>query len=301
MKPEPVNRPKRPAIRWHGGKWRMAKWIMSHFPPHDLYVEPFGGSAAVLLQKPRSHMEVYNDLDLNIWNFFYVLRTWPKSLIEEIKMTPFHIHEYEEAYKQGHYKENKDSLDSTDQVEQARQFYILAYQSRMGPTVEWANSFKRQRIFSRGASGKSSMKPTAHTFAETDHLYTIAARLKGVTFENMDAFQLIDHYDHPNTLFYLDPPYLASTRSQKKNKAYTHEMMSEEDHKAFLIHAKGLQGIPLISGYASDLYRDMLEHSGWTRFEYNARINGGGIAMECLWLSPRAEELRKGSHAATIT
>ncbi len=301
MKPEPVNRPKRPAIRWHGGKWRMAKWIMGHFPPHDLYVEPFGGSAAVLLQKPRSNMEVYNDLDLNIWNFFNVLRTSPSSLIQEIKLTPFHSYEFDQAGELLDVRYHTEQEIEEDEVEWARLFYVYAYQSILGPTVEWTNSFKRQKIYSRGASGKSSMKPTAHTFAEVDHLYTVAARLKGVTFENMDAFKLIDHYDHPNTLFYLDPPYLASTRSQKKNKAYNHEMMSREEHKAFLRHAKGLQGIPLISGYASDLYRDMLEDSGWTRFEYNARINGGGIAMECLWLSPRAEELRTGSHAATIT
>lgn len=66
--------PVRPALRYHGGKWRMAPWILQYFPAHECYVEPFGGAASVLLQKPRSYAEVYNDLDGTVVNFFKVLR-----------------------------------------------------------------------------------------------------------------------------------------------------------------------------------------------------------------------------------
>ena len=66
--------PSRPALRYHGGKWRLAPWIISHFPEHAYYVEPFGGGANVLLRKPRSYSEIYNDLDGAIVSYFRVLR-----------------------------------------------------------------------------------------------------------------------------------------------------------------------------------------------------------------------------------
>src|SRR4051812_31635359 len=65
---------RRPALRYHGGKFRLAAWIMAHFPDHRCYVEPFGGGAGVLLQKPRAFAEIYNDLDGDVVNYFEVLR-----------------------------------------------------------------------------------------------------------------------------------------------------------------------------------------------------------------------------------
>ncbi len=87
----------RPALRYHGSKWRLADWIIESFPPHECYVEPFGGGASVLLQKPRSWLEVFNDLDGAVVNFFRVLRERPDELIRAIELTPYAKEEWQQA------------------------------------------------------------------------------------------------------------------------------------------------------------------------------------------------------------
>lgn len=285
------HRPKRPAVKWHGGKWRLAKWIISHFPEHDAYIEPFGGSAAVLLQKERSLIEVYNDLDKDVYNFFEVLRTRPDLLIHQIKYTPFHYEEYSQSF---------DPTD--DPLENARRFYARAYLSIMGPTIQWSNGFRRQKVYSRGRSGNNSMKPAAHSFAEIEHLWVVADRLRGIVFESMDALQLIELYAKPNTLFYVDPPYLGSTRGHSKDQAYKHEMLDEESHDRLLnlllsltapkdtSVSKSPQRAPkdppkfILSGYDNPLYNKLLSH-GWTKVHKNARTNGQNSRSETLWMS----------------
>ena len=79
----------RPLLRYHGGKWLLAPWIISHFPAHRVYVEPFGGAASVLIRKERSYAEVYNDLDSEVVNLFRVLRAQPDDLVHAIELTPF--------------------------------------------------------------------------------------------------------------------------------------------------------------------------------------------------------------------
>ena len=308
-----INEPKRPAIRWHGGKWRLANWIISHFPSddhHDVYIENYGGSAAVLLRKQRSRIEVYNDLDLQIYKFFKVLRQTPDILIKAIQNTPFHIEEYKDAwhtpdepsftqvYNDGEYSREafKDfSLVNYEEfvhIEDARRFYVRAYMSIMGGTVGYNSGFRRQKVYSRGKSGKSSMKPASHSFFDTSHLYVISQRLQGVTFENMDAIELFDKYDSHKTLWYIDPPYLGSTRSHQR-PAYNHEMLDHRQHESSILHFSKSLGIPLISGYSSDLYHDLLETKGWKKVTKPTRVNGPNQKLECLWLSPRLLDIRK--------
>ena len=91
----------RPALRYHGGKFRLATWLMKMFPTHQTYVEPFGGGAGVLLRKPRSHLEVYNDLDGDVVTFFRVLQDTAlrDRLAERLAFTPFARAEFDRAYE----------------------------------------------------------------------------------------------------------------------------------------------------------------------------------------------------------
>lgn len=283
-----MNKPKKPPLKWHGSKWRIAPWIISHFPSqehHDVYVEPYAGGGSVLLRKDRSRLEVWNDLDDQVYNFFDMLRRWPDHLIILIKNTPYHKVEFDKAWAdlpEGH---------NLTLIELARMFYVRSHMSIMGATALSNSGFRRQKVYSRGRSGRSSMKPASHTFAEVNYLHDVVERLKGVTFEHMPALELIKLYDTPRTLFYIDPPYLGSTRRNKTANMYTHEMLDEESHARSLSQFSNLVGIPLISGYNSELYRDMLELKGWKLVEKEARTNGANSATECLWLSPNLLKL----------
>ncbi|TJV23013.1 MAG: DNA adenine methylase, partial [Mesorhizobium sp.] len=113
-----MNAPTRPVLRWHGGKWLLAPWIIEHFPAHRIYVEPFGGAASVLLRKPRAYAEVYNDLDGDVVNLFRVLQDplGGGELMRRLELTPFARAEFELGW---------DATD--DQVERARRLIIRAF------------------------------------------------------------------------------------------------------------------------------------------------------------------------------
>ena len=111
----------RPALRWFGGKWRLAPWIISHFPPHAAYCEPYGGAASVLLRKPPARLETWNDLHGRLVSFFRVLREQPGELVRLLALTPYARAEYEQACEL-----------HPDPLEDARRFFILASQGRVG-------------------------------------------------------------------------------------------------------------------------------------------------------------------------
>jgi len=270
----------RPPFRYHGSKWTIAPWIIQFIPGHELYCEPYGGSASVLLRKPRSKIEVYNDLNSEVVNFFQVLREKPEQLVHSLELTPFAKEEFDESYNL-----------TDDPIENARKFYVRSFMSIAGPTTQWSSGFRRQKVFSHSKTSNGGMTPAAITFSNPQYLLTLAERLKGVTIENEDAINLIERYDSPETLFYLDPPYHPKTLSHWKGKAYSHEM-SEGHHLRLAIVLNALEGSAIISGYNCGPYEKYYSsEEGWTRFDKQARTNGPRSAIESIWLNTKAQDI----------
>ena len=258
-----------PVIRYHGGKFRLASWVLEHFPPHKCYVEPFGGAAGVLIQKPRSYAEVYNDLDGDIVNLFRVLQGEHSSqrLIELLTLTPYARAEFELAWQ-----------PAEEPVERARRLIIRA---QMGfGSAGASKGIKGFRIDSARAYGTAQ-----HLWQRyPEHLAAICQRLTGVLIENRPATEVMLAHDAPETLHYVDPPYMPNTRA--KGRYYRHEM-SDREHAELLDTLKTLRGMVVVSGYPSDLYKTDLDT--WTMNTTSSRISagrGGSTRQECLWLNP---------------
>lgn len=265
-----------PALRYHGGKFRLAPWVHRHLPVHRTYVEPFGGAAGVLLTKRRSYAEVYNDLDGDVVNFFRVLQdpALRESLSLACTLTPYARAEFERAWE-----------PSTDPVERARRLVIRA---QMGFGSAGATKGKTGfRIDSQRAYGTAQQH-----WARFPHgLAAVGERFSGVLIENRPAIEVMRQHDTPQTLHYVDPPYVHSTRVMQSGKAgyYRHEM-NESDHVELLDCIKTLKGMVVVSGYQTSLYDDLL--ADWLRVETTARISAGRgctTRTECLWISPTAQ------------
>lgn len=266
---------KHPAIRYHGGKFRLASWITNYFPAHRCYVEPFGGAASVLLRKQPSEAEVYNDLDGEIVNLFRVLRYAEQSrkLINACALTPYSREEFNCAYQ-----------PTDDVIERARRTVVRA---AMG--FGSAGATKGCTGF-RLDTKRNSATAQAIFARQPDNLAAVASRFAGVLVENRDAIQCMLDHDTDTTLHFVDPPYVHDTRvNVAKNSAYRFEMTNEE-HLELLKVLKSLKGLVIVCGYESDLYNEAL--SNWTRVTRTTSANGhaGSVQRtECLWINPAAQ------------
>ncbi len=269
--------PTRPALRYLGGKWRLAPWIISHFPPHRVYVEPFGGAASVLLRKPRSAGECYNDLDGSLVNLFTVLRDAESAaeLCRRLSLTPFSRIEYDLAFE-----------PTEDLIERARRLVVRSYMGHgSSSAISLRSTGFRASLVNRGGAlpaGEWPGMPAA--------LAAITNRIQGVLLECRPALQVIDRYDAVDALIYLDPPYVQETRSAKHRggrafHAYAFEMSGEE-HGSLLERALQAKAMIVISGYASELYDEMLK--GWRRETRDTHADGALDRTEVLWINPPA-------------
>ena len=224
--------------KYPGSKWSLARWIISFFPEHHSYLEPFFGTGAVLFNKPRSNIETVNDLDGNVVNLFECMRSDPEKLARSIYLTPYAREVYEKAFR-----ENPDDSD-----EKALNFYIrlnMGHGFRTnGEKVGWKNDVQgRERSY---ASQDWCNLP--------EKIVQAAERLRGVQIENRPAADLIPRFNFENVLIYCDPPYMPDTRHGKQ---YRHEM-DARDHEELLSLLLEHKGPVILSGYETDLYDTML-------------------------------------------
>jgi DNA adenine methylase len=250
----------RPALRYYGGKFRMADWIISYFPKHDCYLEPCFGAGSILFGKPKAKVETINDLDKNVVNFFRQLRDNRDELVEKIKYTPWAR------------QEATLPIEGND-IERARIFWAKS----------WMTIAQKESNPSFRVSKKGSAQP-AKIMCEIDYLKIVADRLRGVQIESMDALEFIERYDSENALIYFDPPYLKATRSHADEYAVE---MGEEQHKEAAKLLNSCKAKVIVSGYRHELYDEIYE--GWKRIDKKFLANSQQTKMESLWLSPNIE------------
>ena len=261
----------RPLMRYHGGKWKLAPWLIGHFPHHRIYVEPYGGGgASVLLRKARSYAEVYNDMDGEIVNLFRVVRDHGQQLLAQIYLTPFARDEMELAY-----------LPAEDPIEQARRTLIRSYMGfGSGPTRRTTKGIIMRTGF-RADSNKSGTTPARDWATYPNALVEVIERLRGVIIEHLPAVDVMENHDTPQTLHFVDPPYVMSTRAGTDSD-YAHEM-SDGDHVALSACLRALTGFVVLCGYPSALYDDLF--GDWQRFEREHHADGARLRTECIWVN----------------
>jgi DNA adenine methylase len=233
----------RPILKTHGGKAYLARRIITLFPPHRNYVEPFAGGLSVLLNKPRAEGEVVGDLNGDLINVYRVLQDHTAELGRRLGAL-----DYSEAtFERAAVGEPLGAVDA------AVRFLVRNRMSRGGLGSCFASS---ERL--RGGR-PGDLNAWLTILAELPRL---ADRLAGVELRHAPALELIWEYDGPETLFYIDPPYLHETRTARN--IYRHEM-TREQHAELLDVLAVCRGTVVLSGYANALYDRRL--AGWQRQE----------------------------------
>ncbi len=281
-------------IAWLGGKARLVSKLLPLFPPHHTYVEPFGGGAWVLLAKEPSPVEVYNDLDSGLVNFFRVIRD-PEQVQRLFWLAAY------TPYSREEWRLCRATWEQCqDPVERAWRWFVMARQGFGGVTHSWGSVVE--------ASSNNQAETTATWLSAVGRLHEAHQRLMAVQIEHQDARQLIPRYDTPETLFYLDPPYAPATR---KGGGYAHEL-SMDDHRGLVELLLGLAGMVILSGYDHPVYLP-LERAGWNKRHFAvtcsaaARTRATGLQgkghvselqqrVECVWISPSATAKRRAAN-----
>lgn len=254
-------------IKYPGSKSRIAQWICSFMPKHKVYLEPFFGGGAVFFAKDSAAIETINDIDEDVINFFQVLRDYPDELTRQLAFTPYHRKEYDNAYS-----------PAFTPIERARRFAIKCCMG-FGCGNLYHNGFRR--------SVKSNGPDPAGIWNDLPkRLMSVVERLKRAQIECGPALPLIQKYDTPDALIYLDPPYYQGIR---KPYLYKYEM-SNRDHEEMIEIVKELKYAKVIlSGYECELYNNQLKD--WYVERTVNQVECGLKRQECLWMNFKPETL----------
>ncbi len=260
---------KRIAFGWYGGKYSHLDWLLPLLPDTRHYCEPFGGSAAVLINRIPADIETYNDIDGEVVNFFRVLREHPDELVRQIGLTPFSRRELEIAV-------SEPTAELTD-IERARRFFVRARQVRTGlaqtaSVGRWAHCVLTSRAGMAGA--------VSRWLGSIEDLPAIAQRLLRVQIESAPAIEVIERYDSEETLFYCDPPYPHDSRTD--TNAYAYEL-TDDEHRQVAIVLRKVKGRVALSGYDSKLYNEL--YHDWYRTEAPKKQihSSKAVRQEVLW------------------
>lgn len=249
-------------LKYPGAKTRLAPWIVSFFPEHDIYLEPFCGSAAVLLAKTPCRQETINDINDEVVNLFSVLRNKEKAerLSIAIALTP--------------YAESKECLfdDDCDDVEKARR-YVAKTNMHIGGGQKYSSGFKH--------SVKANGPQCPYVWSRMpEQIRKVSQRLKDVYIRKRDALELIRRYDIDGSLIYVDPPYPISCR---KKGLYLHEMQDSQHLQLVEILREIKFAKIIVSGYDYEPYSTGL--SGWHKEKKSTRAESAAERTEILWMN----------------
>lgn len=259
------------AFGWYGGKYSHLDFILPNLPyGEEHFCDVFGGSAAVLINRKPAPVETYNDLDSELVNFFEVLRNDDTRLIKAISLTPFSREELVKACTPEF---------GLSKLERARRFYVRARQTRTGLAQtssegRWAHCVLTSRAGMAGA--------VSRWLGSIDGLPEIVQRLQRVQIENAPAIEVIQRYDTPKTLFYVDPPYVHESRND--SKAYGHEM-TDRDHTELALVLNNIKGRAVVSGYTNALYDRLF--ANWNRIDADEKLcnSSKSVRRESLWVN----------------
>ena len=208
---------KKSLFRYFGGKYLLAPKLISLFPRHTCYVEVFGGAGNVLFQKPSSKVEIFNDINSDIFGLFRVLQSDYEKFVEALRFIP---------YSREEHREMKAQLKTeTCEFRRAVLWFVVQHMSFSG--ISSASHFSTDKHWNK-ARNWQSVKETLHFFCK---------RIQNVVLENKDFSDILDIYDGSETFFYLDPPYVPEMR---KGSAYEHEI-SLDDHERLIDCLLGLK------------------------------------------------------------
>lgn len=258
-----------PVMRGPGSKDKLGRWLRLFLPEdHKLYVEPYLGTGAVLLNKEPSEEEVVNDLNKEIVNLFDVLREQPDELARAVEFTPFSEAELQRAYDE----RGKPGLEP---LERARRWLVRANQSYLRQTGEPSFSL------SSAETARDSVKLWNGL---SEHIREAGQRLKYVKVSCRDATELIwDRlYRREDAVLYVDPPYMPDTRAPGQ---YLYEMPVPE-HVGMLEALLDHPGAVFLSGYDADLYHEAL--AGWVSWAIPG-YSSTGYRQEILWMNDKAD------------
>lgn len=244
-------------LRYHGGKGRLAAQLVKLLPPHTVYIEPFGGAAAVLLEKEPASFEVYNDLNGDLVNFFRILRDRPEDLVRAIELTPYAREEYALS-----------GIPAEDELERARRFFVMSWMTLGGSEGRFRSETDWRRLLHQGDGGRAP--PSVEFQQLAGRLWGCAQRLRRVQIDNKPADEILEKYAATNAVAYVDPPYMTETRSGPKRYALE---MDEAEHRDLLEVLNQVDSALVVSTYDNELYaQELTAARGWSRHAFTVTL-----------------------------